>query len=83
MRIIPFGISGPGAVDQVRVLRQVSLGEGGDADALAAKILQAFDQRKSLPEISRAARAVAEDRADWTKNSTKLMQAYQQALHLK
>ena len=55
----------------------------GDADALAAKILQAFDQRKSLPEISRAARAVAEDRADWKKNSTKLMQTYQQALHLK
>ena len=54
----------------------------GDADALAAKILQVFDRRQSLPEIGRAARAVAEDRADWTKNSTKLMQAYQQVLHL-
>ncbi len=55
----------------------------GDADALAAKILQAYDQRKSLPEIGSAARAVAEERADWTKNSAKLMQAYQQALQRK
>ena len=52
----------------------------GDADALAAKILQAMDQRKSLPEIGNAARTVAEERADWKKNSAKLMQAYQRAL---
>jgi len=55
----------------------------GDTDALAAKILQAYGQRKSLPEIGSAARAVAEERADWTKNSAKLMQAYQQALQRK
>jgi glycosyltransferase involved in cell wall biosynthesis len=55
----------------------------GDADALATKILQAVDQRKSLPQIGSAARAVAEERADWKKNSAKLMQAYQQALQLK
>jgi glycosyltransferase involved in cell wall biosynthesis len=55
----------------------------GDPDALAAKILQAFDQRESLPKIGKAARAVAEERADWTKNSAKLMQAYQQAMQLK
>jgi glycosyltransferase involved in cell wall biosynthesis len=54
----------------------------GDADALATKILQAFEQCKSLPEIGKAARAVAEERADWTKNAAKLMQAYQQALQL-
>jgi len=54
----------------------------GDEDALAAKILQAMDQRKSLPTIGRAARAVAEERADWKKNSAKLMQAYQQALQM-
>jgi glycosyltransferase involved in cell wall biosynthesis len=67
----------------------VTEGENGwlfpdsDADALSAKILQSIDQRGSLPEIGQAARAVAEERADWTKNSTKLMQAYQQALQLK
>jgi glycosyltransferase involved in cell wall biosynthesis len=55
----------------------------GDADALAAKILQAMDQRKSLPKIGSAARTVAEARADWKKNSAKLMQAYGQALQLK
>jgi glycosyltransferase involved in cell wall biosynthesis len=55
----------------------------GDVDALATKILQAMDQRKSLPKIGNAARIVAEERADWKKNSAKLMQAYQQALQLK
>jgi glycosyltransferase involved in cell wall biosynthesis len=55
----------------------------GDVDALAMKILQAMDQRKSLPKIGSAARIVAEERADWKKNSAKLMQAYQQALQLK
>jgi len=54
----------------------------GDVDALAAKILQAVSQRDTLPEIGRAARVVAEERADWTKNSAKLMQAYQQVLQL-
>jgi len=55
----------------------------GDADALAVKILQAVDQRKSLSKIGSAARVVAEERADWKKNSAQLMQAYQQALHLR
>ena len=55
----------------------------GDVDGLSAKILQIIDQRKSLPKIGSAARAVAEERADWKKNSAKLMQAYQQALQSK
>ena len=55
----------------------------GDAEALAAKILQVLNQRELLPKIGSAARAVAEERADWKKNSAKLMQAYQQALQLK
>lgn len=55
----------------------------GDADALAAKILQAMDQRKTLPKIGRAARALAEERADWMKNSIKLMQVYKQMLQSK
>ena len=54
----------------------------GNADALAAKILQAAVQRNTLPEIGQAARSVAEARADWRKNSEKLMQAYKQALQL-
>lgn len=55
----------------------------GDADALAAKILQAMDQRHRLPEIGKASRALAEERADWKKNSAKLLQAYEQAVRLK
>lgn len=55
----------------------------GNSDALAAKILQALEKREMLPEIGRAARAVAEVRADWQKNSEKLMQTYQQTLQLK
>jgi glycosyltransferase involved in cell wall biosynthesis len=54
----------------------------GDADALATKILDAMDQRKILYKIGRLARIVAEERADWTKNSAKLMQVYQQAVQL-
>jgi glycosyltransferase involved in cell wall biosynthesis len=55
----------------------------GDADQLAAKILQAMGQRIMLPEIGNAARAVAEERADWKKNSAKLLQVYEKALQLK
>ncbi len=55
----------------------------GDTDALAAKIMQVMDRRSMLPKIGRAARAVAEERADWKKNSAKLMQVYGQALQEK
>ena len=55
----------------------------GSVDTLAKKILQAVDQRASLPKIGAAARTVAEDRANWQKNAKKLMQAYQQAMQLK
>jgi glycosyltransferase involved in cell wall biosynthesis len=54
----------------------------GDPDALATKIVQTFDQRESLSKIGWAAHAVAEERADWMKNSEKLMLAYQQAIKL-
>ena len=52
----------------------------GNVDALAAKILAALEQRKSLPEIGKNARALAEERADWTKNFGKLLVAYQQTI---
>jgi len=55
----------------------------GDVEALAAKILQVMDRRESLPDIGNESRAVAEERADWKKNSAKLMQAYQRAVQLK
>jgi glycosyltransferase involved in cell wall biosynthesis len=55
----------------------------GDVDALAGKILAAIDQREKLPEIGRAARRSAEERADWKKNFSVLLEAYEQAVKLK
>ncbi len=52
----------------------------GDADALAEKILYALGQREQWPAMGRAARAVAEERADWKKNAAKLFFAYQRAM---
>jgi len=49
----------------------------GDAQALAQEILKAFDQRQRLPEMTRAARSLAEQRADWNKNFPELFKAYQ------
>ena len=48
----------------------------GDADDLAEKILYAIKAKRSFPKISKAARATAEQRADWTKNFGKLLAAY-------
>jgi glycosyltransferase involved in cell wall biosynthesis len=52
----------------------------GDAEALSKAILAAFQQHSRLPEISRASRALAEQRADWHVNFKQLLQAYQLAL---
>jgi glycosyltransferase involved in cell wall biosynthesis len=51
----------------------------GNVDNLAAKILQAIENRKILPQIGAKARMIAEERADWRKNFQKLLQAYQEA----
>lgn len=48
----------------------------GNADALAAKILDAIRQREKLPEIGASARRSAEMRADWKKNFATLMEVY-------
>ena len=48
----------------------------GKADSLAEKILTAMAQREKLPEIGRNSRRIAEERADWQKNSAKLLDAY-------
>ncbi len=55
----------------------------GDADDLAAKILRILADRRSLPEIGRAARTTAEAKADWRKNAAKLLQAYDLAVKSK
>ena len=52
----------------------------GNVDALSAAILRAYDERMNLAEIGRAARATAEEKADWKKNFRKLLEAYELAL---
>ncbi|HBD08259.1 MAG TPA: hypothetical protein DCZ69_08355, partial [Syntrophobacteraceae bacterium] len=52
----------------------------GGADALAAKIQSAIARRDDLPGVGRAARRVAESRADWKRNFGQLLVAYQQTV---
>lgn len=52
----------------------------GDAIALAEAVLQAVRLQSQLPDMGRAARRLAEQRADWSKNAQRLEQAYQKAL---
>ncbi len=52
----------------------------GDVDSLTKGILQAMGQREQLPAMGRAARQLAEARANWEKNFPRLFEAYQIAL---
>jgi glycosyltransferase involved in cell wall biosynthesis len=54
----------------------------GNADALAAKILDAIRQREKLPAMGESARRSAEKRADWKKNFGQLLVAYEQTVKL-
>jgi glycosyltransferase involved in cell wall biosynthesis len=51
----------------------------GDVDSLAQAILEAVDQRDTLVEMGRAARSLAELRADWNQNFPWLYEAYRLA----
>jgi L-malate glycosyltransferase len=48
----------------------------GNENALVEGILQAYRQRSLLAEIGRAARRLAEQRANWTENFKELLKAY-------
>jgi glycosyltransferase involved in cell wall biosynthesis len=52
----------------------------GDEKALAQAITHAVEQRQHLPEMGRAARSIAEQRADWERNFQELFKAYGLAL---
>lgn len=52
----------------------------GDADDLANKILMAVEQRQTFPSMGSAARQVAETKADWSKNFSLLLDAYEMVL---
>lgn len=51
----------------------------GDARALAAGLLALADDAPGLADMRAAARALAEERADWPKNAAKLNAAYRAA----
>lgn len=52
----------------------------GDARALSQAIVEAARQRQKLVEMGRAAREVAQQRADWRKNFPILLNAYRSVL---
>jgi len=52
----------------------------GDVDSLTEGILRAVDHREQLPAMGRAARHLAETRANWEQNFPQLFEAYQIAL---
>jgi glycosyltransferase involved in cell wall biosynthesis len=54
--------------------------EDGNVDSLAEKILLTLKNRKLLPKIGNASRTTAEARADWKKNSMKLLRTYETIL---
>jgi glycosyltransferase involved in cell wall biosynthesis len=66
----------PGNREWVTPGEQGWLFPDGDADALARGILQAVERRETLAEMGRAARRLAEQRADWSKNFPVLLKAY-------
>lgn len=49
----------------------------GDENALAEKILKISESRDKLVDIRRAARRTAEEKADWKKNFSRLLGAYE------
>ena len=51
----------------------------GDVNGLCNGIINTFDQKSRLPEMRKASRALAEERADWSKNFLKLDTAYRMA----
>ena len=54
----------------------------GDAEGLAAGVLQAIQQRANLAGMGRAARRLAQEKADWEKNFPQLLKAYEMAVRL-
>jgi glycosyltransferase involved in cell wall biosynthesis len=55
----------------------------GNEETLAEKILAVYAQRKKLASIGRAARRLAEERADWKKNFAVLLKTYEQVVTFK
>jgi glycosyltransferase involved in cell wall biosynthesis len=70
----------PGNKEWITNCREGWLFPDGDVAALTAGILQASHQRQELAEMGKAARRLAEARADWNKNFQVLLDAYELAV---
>jgi L-malate glycosyltransferase len=70
----------PGNREWVREGEEGWLFKDGNVKELTQKMLQAASQVKSFEQMKKGNRALAEDRADWTKNFPVLLQAYELAL---
>jgi glycosyltransferase involved in cell wall biosynthesis len=55
----------------------------GDVDDLADKILYAIKSRRLFKKMGESARKTAEQKADWTKNFGKLLEAYDKVMALR
>ena len=73
----------PGNVEWIKPGAQGWLFPDGDEAALEAGMLgAAMLETAQREEMGRAARALAEARADWSRNFPRLLDAYQLAIHL-
>jgi L-malate glycosyltransferase len=66
----------PGNREWIRPGQQGWLFPDGDADGLAQGLLRAARATESLDPMRRTARRLAEERADWSKNTAKLIETY-------
>ena len=76
MRLPGAGLDIPGNREWVKHGENGWLFPEGDEKALEQAILQAVAQRERLPEMGRAARRTAEQRADWKLNFPQLERAF-------
>ncbi len=69
----------PGNREWITPAQQGWIFADGDETALAAMIREAYERRSELPCMGGAARALAEERANWKKNFQHLLTAYEMA----
>ena len=69
----------PGNREWIKPGEQGWLFRDGNTHDLAEKIIQAVESQKLLKNMQQKARHLAEERADWDKNSQKLLTAYRLA----
>lgn len=72
----------PGNREWITSGEQGWLFKDGDDAALAEGILNAVEDRERLPQMGKAARRLAEQRADWEKNFQTMLSGYELAVQI-